>query len=90
MFAKCKIIILAKINHLKLLKVYATVFIKREVVYLFLLKTCFVSAHNVRNIFVFKKLDISKNGVHIPRTWVESMHFYSCPKPPLKTPGRIF
>ena len=29
-------------------------------------------------------------GVHIPRKCIESMHFYSCPSPPLKTPGRIF
>ena len=29
-------------------------------------------------------------GVHIPRKCIESMYFYSCPSPPLKTPGRIF
>ena len=29
-------------------------------------------------------------GVRIPRKCIESMHFYSCPCPPLKTPGRIF
>ena len=29
-------------------------------------------------------------GVHIPRKCVESIHFYSCPSLPLKTPGRIF
>ena len=29
-------------------------------------------------------------GVHIPRKCIESVHFYSCPSPPLKTPGRIF
>ena len=29
-------------------------------------------------------------GVHIPRKCIESMHFYSCPSPPLKTPGRVF
>ena len=30
-------------------------------------------------------------GVHIVRKCIEStMHFYSCPHPPLKTPGRIF
>ena len=28
-------------------------------------------------------------GVHI-RKWIESMHFYSCPSSPLKTPGTIF
>ena len=32
----------------------------------------------------------SINGVHIHRKFIESMHFYSCPSPPLKTPGRIF
>ena len=29
-------------------------------------------------------------GVHIPRKCIESMHFYLCPIPPLKTRGRIF
>ena len=29
-------------------------------------------------------------GVHIPRKCIESMHFYSCPSPPLKPPVRIF
>ena len=29
-------------------------------------------------------------GVHIPRKCIESMHFYSCPSPPLKTQGSIF
>ena len=29
-------------------------------------------------------------GVHIPRKCIESMHFYSCLSPPLKTWGRIF
>ena len=29
-------------------------------------------------------------GIHIPRKYIESMHFYSCFNPPLKTPGRIF
>ena len=28
-------------------------------------------------------------GVHIPRKCIESMHFYLCLSPPLKTPGRI-
>ena len=28
-------------------------------------------------------------GVRIPRKYIESMHFYSCPSPPLKTSGRI-
>ena len=28
--------------------------------------------------------------VHIPRKCIESVHLYSCPSPPLKTPGRIF
>ena len=34
--------------------------------------------------------NVSIDGVHIPRKCNESMHFYSCPTPPLKTPGRIF
>ena len=29
-------------------------------------------------------------GVHIPRKWIEPMHFYSYSSPALKTPGRIF
>ena len=29
-------------------------------------------------------------GVHIPRKCIESMHFYLCSSPPLKTPGRTF
>ena len=29
-------------------------------------------------------------GIHIPRKCIESMHFYSCFNPPLKTSGRIF
>ena len=29
-------------------------------------------------------------GVHIPRKYIESIYFYPCPSPPLKTPGRIF
>ena len=32
----------------------------------------------------------STYGVHIPRKCIESMHFYSCPSPSLKTPGRSF
>ena len=28
--------------------------------------------------------------VHILRKCIESIHFYSCPSFPLKTPGRIF
>ena len=27
---------------------------------------------------------------HIPRKCIESMHYYSCLSPPVKTPGRIF
>ena len=34
-----------------------------------------------------KKLSIY--GIQIPRKCIESIHFYSCPNPPLKTPGRI-
>ena len=33
---------------------------------------------------------VSIYGVHIPRKCIKSLHFYSCPSPPLKTPGRIF
>ena len=29
-------------------------------------------------------------GDHIPRKYIESMHFYACPSPPLKAPGRFF
>ena len=29
-------------------------------------------------------------SVHIPRKCIESVHFYWCPSPPFKTPGRIF
>ena len=29
-------------------------------------------------------------GVPIPRKCIESMHFYSWPSPPFKTPGRMF
>ena len=28
-------------------------------------------------------------GVHIPRKCIGSRHFYSCPRSPLRTPGRI-
>ena len=29
-------------------------------------------------------------GIHILRKCIESMHFYSCPSPPLKIPGSFF
>ena len=31
---------------------------------------------------------ISVYGAHIPRKLIESIHFYLCPSPPLKNPGR--
>ena len=33
--------------------------------------------------------NISIYGVHIPRKFIESMHFYSCDSAPLKTPGNL-
>ena len=41
-----------------------------------------------RHVFIFHHFSIY--GVHIPRKCIESMYFYSCPSPPLKTPGRSF
>ena len=34
--------------------------------------------------------NVSIYGVHIPRKCIKSMHIYSCPSPPLNTPGRTF
>ena len=34
--------------------------------------------------------NVSIYGIHIPRKCIESMHFYSCPSPLLKTRGRSF
>ena len=33
---------------------------------------------------------ISIYGVHIPGKCTEFIYFYSCPSPPLKTPGSTF
>ena len=40
-------------------------------------------------IFTFVGKKISIYDVHISIKCIESMHFYSSPSPPLKTPGRI-
>ena len=39
---------------------------------------------------IMRGKNFSIHGVHIPRKCIESMHFYSCSSPPLKTPGRVF
>ena len=40
--------------------------------------------------YTFCGKNFSIYGVHIPRKCIGSMHFYSCPSRPLKTPGTIF
>ena len=58
-----------------------------------LLKYCKVPKYydqDCRILVEFSLTCVSLNGVQIPGKYTESLHFYSWPSPPLKTPGRMF